>query len=593
MDVDPTTRHRLLQRQLRAASRHSADGSLDIDLLLGLVSQAYQEQEETHRHNNDSIELVSREITELNRQLRVEADARARDAARLKALLEYASEAVVCCDDQAVIRTFNRAAEQMFGWTAEEAVGQSVTILYADWETALPVIRDALAAGGEGAPVEMELPARRKSGEVFPRELSLSFLDFEGEHLRIGFHRDISARKVAETALMAARDEAEAANRAKSEFLAAMSHEIRTPLNGVLGMAAALESTPLAPEQRRMLGVINESGQILMTLLSDILDLSKIEAGRMVLEETPFDLGASVHAVARLYGETASAKGLDYAVRIAADTDGWIVGDPTRYRQVLQNLVSNALKFTETGAVEIAVEAASAPDGAPVLRTSVSDTGLGISAEASGRLFSKFSQADASTTRRYGGTGLGLSISKQLVEALGGEIGVDSVPGHGSRFWFTLPLRRAEAPVEAPEVRAPGVDVRRSALRILAAEDNATNQLVLKAILGQADVEVCFADNGAVAVELARDQDFDIILMDVQMPVMDGISAARAIRGFGGRRGAVPIVAVTADAMPEQISQCLAAGMDGHVSKPFRPDNLFSVIDEAVNRQRPALAASA
>ena len=593
MEVDSATRHRLLQRQLRAASRQSADGALDLDLLLGLVSQAYQEQEDTHRHNNEAIELVSREITELNRQLRFEADARARDAARLNALLEFASEAVVCCDEHAVIRTFNRAAEQMFGWTADEVIGQSVTRLYADWEAALPVIKAAIDAGGRGAPVELELPARRASGEVFPRELSLSFMEFEGEELRIGFHRDISARKHAETALMDARDEAEAANRAKSEFLAAMSHEIRTPLNGVLGMAAALESTPLAPEQRRMLGVINESGQILMTLLSDILDLSKIEAGRMVFEETPFDLGASVHAVARLYGETASAKGLDYAVRISSGADGWFVGDPTRYRQVLQNLVSNALKFTDQGAVEIAVDQVTAKDGTTILRTTVSDTGLGITAEASARLFRKFSQADASTTRRYGGTGLGLSISKQLVESLGGEIGVDSTPGVGSRFWFTLPLRRAEAPQEAPETRAAGVDVRRSALRILAAEDNPTNQLVLKAILGQADVEVSFADNGAVAVELATNQDFDIILMDVQMPVMDGITAARRIRALGGRRGAVPIVAVTADAMPEQISQCLAAGMDGHVSKPFRPDNLFSVIDEAVNRQRPALAATA
>ena len=590
MDQGAPRRHRLLERQLKTAARGCDDGAPDLETLLDLVSRAYEEQEETQRHNNQSVDLVSREVTKLNLRMRKEADARSRDVARMNMLLENASEAIVSTSAGSIITGFNRAAEEMFGYAASEIIGQDVSVLFADWEAAIPVIGAALVARPESSVVidGLEVPARRKSGEVFPSEMSLSELEFDGEVLRIGFHRDISARKATEAAMMTARDEAEAANRAKSEFLAAMSHEIRTPLNGVLGMAAALEFTQLSAEQRRMLGTINESGQILMTLLSDILDLSKIEAGKLVLESTPFDVSGSVQAVARLYAETAAGKGLAYEVDIAEDARGWFVGDPTRYRQVLQNLVSNALKFTESGEVRVGLEAMTSLDGQVTVRTTVSDTGVGVSREARKRLFQKFSQADASTTRRYGGTGLGLAISRQLVEALGGEIGVESRSGQGSSFWFSLPMARAEARDEIAEAPRAARSESRSTVRILAAEDNKTNQLVLSALLAQADVEVTFAANGAEAVDAARNQDFDLILMDVQMPVMDGITAAGVIRAMTGDRGRVPIVAVTADAMPEQVSRCLAAGIDAHVSKPLRPDNLFSVMDEVLNRPRRA-----
>ncbi len=579
-------RHRLLERQLRRATAGRPDGMPDWDVLLDLVSTAYQEQEESQRHNNEAIDLVSREITELNRQVREEAAARARDAKRLEAILENASEAIVSTNGMGMLNGFNQAAEQMFGYKSADVMGKSVELLFADWEATIPLILEKVIVDPQSARVldALEVLAKRATGEVFPSEISLSELKVDGESIRIGFHRDISSRKATEAALTAARDEAEAANTAKSEFLAAMSHEIRTPLNGVLGMAAAMEGTALSEEQRGMLGVINDSGQILMTLLSDILDLSKIEAGRMAFEATPFDLAASVQAVARLYGETASAKDLDYDVRIGDAALGWFIGDSTRYRQVLQNLVSNALKFTDVGGVRILVEAAERGPGDCVVRTSVTDTGPGVTAEARERLFRKFSQADASTTRRYGGTGLGLAICKQLVEALGGEIGIDPNPDGGSLFWFTLPLTRAEALQEAPAIQTAVLSPARSTVTILAAEDNRTNQLVMKAILANADVDVTFVDNGAEAVEAARTGSFDLILMDVQMPVMDGMTAARAIRAQGGPCASIPIVAVTADAMPEQVKLCLAAGMDAHVSKPLRPENLFSVIDEALSR---------
>jgi PAS domain S-box-containing protein len=581
-------RHRLLERQLRAAARGTEDGQPDMARLLDLVSQAYQEQEDQRRYDNESIAQVSRQVTELNQEMRVQAEARTREAARLSAMLENASEAIVHGFSDGSVSIFNRAAEQMFGYSAEEIVGESALVLFGEGceELHAEIQRRIRETDDTTIIKAAEVMVRHKDGRTFPAEYSLTRLIFEGEQHVIGFWRDLTARKAAETALRAAKEEAEAANRSKSEFLAAMSHEIRTPLNGVLGMVAAMEGTELSDEQRRMLAVINDSGQILMTLLSDILDLSKIEAGRMVFETTPFEPSASVQAVAGLYAETAAAKGLEYRVEIDPSARGWFTGDPTRYRQVVQNLVSNAIKFTASGGVLIRARCETGIDGQAILRTEVVDSGEGITPEARSRLFRKFSQADASTTRRYGGTGLGLAISRQLVEALGGCIDVESRSGSGSTFWFTLPLAPAMAPAEVEERETSGWQSHASTLRILAAEDNKTNQLVLSALLSQADVELSFADNGAEAVEAVKAKEFDLVLMDVQMPVMDGMEAARAIRALGGARAGLPIVAVTADAMPEQVALCLAAGMDAHVSKPLRPDALFSVIEEALRRPR-------
>ncbi len=369
--------------------------------------------------------------------------------------------------------------------------------------------------------------------------------------------------------------ETEAANAAKSDFLATMSHEIRTPLNGVLGMAQAMDFDELSTRQRDRLHIIRESGDALLAILNDILDLSKIEAGKLKVEEIEFDFGALCAGVSAAFTQLANKKGISFAVDIAGAA-GLYRGDPTRIRQVLYNLVSNALKFTEVG--EIRITADRAPN---LLTIIVQDSGIGMSEAVLSALFSRYTQAEASTTRRFGGTGLGLSICRQLVELMGGDVLVASAEGRGSRFEVNLPLAylgpRREAPLGSV-VEADGSDPR--TLRVLAAEDNPTNQLVLRTLLHQLGINPKLVGNGVEAVEAWRHEPFDVILMDVQMPEMDGPTATREIRRLesdsGQRR--TPVIALTANAMAHQVREYEAAGMDGFVAKPIEIRKLYEVL---------------
>ena len=366
--------------------------------------------------------------------------------------------------------------------------------------------------------------------------------------------------------LEAALEETEAANTAKSAFLATMSHEIRTPLNGVLGMAQAMDFDELSALQRDRLHIIQESGGALLAIVNDILDLSKIEAGKLEIEEIEFDFGALCAGVSAAFTQLANKKGVSFAVDVG-EALGLYRGDPTRVRQILYNLVSNALKFTEAG--EIRISARRTPD---LLTITVRDTGIGMSEAVVGTLFAKYKQADTSTTRRFGGTGLGLSICRQLIELMGGDIAVTSIEGSGSRFETRLPLayigprpETSPAPVAATDGSGP------RALRLLAAEDNPTNQLVLRTLLHHLGIEPKVVANGLEAVEAWRHGAFDVILMDVMMPQMDGPSAAREIRRIEAESGRTrtPIIALTANAMTHQVQHYLSAGMDGFVAKPI------------------------
>ena len=400
-------------------------------------------------------------------------------------------------------------------------------------------------------------------------------------------HDNITKRKLAEEELLAAKKAAEEANQAKSRFLAHMSHEIRTPLNGVLGMLELLLLTPLSDTQRSHLAIARTSGETLLAVIEDVLDLSKIEAGRITLDEADFDLPALLRDIGALLTLQAEMKGLHLRTSLAPDLPRWVRGDSSRLRQILVNLASNAIKFTEEGFISIA--AACEPDGAggPRVRFAVSDTGIGLSRDQLSAVFEPFVQADSSSTRRYGGTGLGLAISKQLVEMMGGEIGVDTQQGAGSTFWFTAPFAAASSSEpEAPTVRCArpaavppecnngGPKPRQP--KILLVEDNSTNMAVALAQLSKLGYSGETASNGAEAVDAVRRTDYDLILMDLHMPVMDGFEATRRIRETERRH--VPIVAVTADAMRGDREHCLRQGMDDYLSKPMRLRDLSGLV---------------
>lgn len=371
--------------------------------------------------------------------------------------------------------------------------------------------------------------------------------------------------------------EAEVATLAKSAFLATMSHEIRTPLNAVIATASVLERMTLPADQRELVDVIKNGGDSLLSVVSDILDFSKIEAGRLELEVSTFDARALLQSTLGLIDRTAAAKGLQVQVAFDADFPQWVSGDANRLRQVLLNLLSNAVKFTEAGLVRVEASATTGGDDRTTMRIAVSDTGVGIPADRLNCLFEPFTQADSSTTRRFGGTGLGLAISRHLVEAMGGRVAAQSAPGAGSTFTITLPLPVVEpafAPVKLAAVRPEA----HPNWRVLLAEDNAVNQLVERRILKYLGVECDVVSNGREAVDASSRKTYDVVLLDLQMPVMDGFAAATALR----RLPRPPwLVAVTADVTTETRQACYAAGFDDYVSKPVTVQDLSEAFDRA------------
>lgn len=372
----------------------------------------------------------------------------------------------------------------------------------------------------------------------------------------------------------AARQAAQAANEAKSTFLTMMSHELRTPLNGVLGMAQMLTMTDLDEQQRECVEVIGNSGGALLLLLNDILDLSKVEAGKLQIEAIPFELRPLIENAAALWAPSAADKGLELELQLPEDAPEWVRGDPTRLRQVLTNLLSNAIKFTDHGAVSLS---AAYRDGR--LSFEVTDSGIGISPEALSRLFQDFSQAEAGTARRFGGTGLGLSISRKLCRMMGGDLAARSVEGEGATFFgsVTLPAAAAE---EATSLHETCEALPR--LRILAVDDNATNRTVVRTLLEALGAEVTLAGNGVEGLQALRAADFDLVLMDVNMPVMGGVEALQALRRGEAGRPDLPVIALTADAMAGDRDRYLAAGFDDHLGKPIQLEQLVTAISRVL-----------
>jgi two-component system, sensor histidine kinase and response regulator len=545
--------------------------------------------------------LQTADLIESHDELRIFSEELRQSAEKERAIIEGALDAVVQMNSHGLITGWNGQAERTFGWTAAEAIGQSVSdmIVPEKYRAAhLQGLRRFQETGHVSVVNQrLELEGVRRDGQTFPLEIAISSIGVGSEMHFCAFVRDITERTRREEALRNAMQQAKAANRTKSAFLANMSHEIRTPLNGILGFTELLirDGDNLdEPERRDYVRTIRNSGKLLLQLINDILDLSKIEAGQMVLEITdcpPHQLIAEVVSVLRA---RAREKGINLEYRWDSAIPESIKTDPYRLRQLLMNLVGNAVKFTDQGSVTIVSRLVS--DGnEPHLVMEVHDTGIGIATAHLQDIFKPFVQADNSVTRQYGGTGLGLAICKSICDALGGTLVVASTPGQGSTFTATIPTGDLEGVVLsqfAPSSPAGDIiDTREgvanlAGVRILLADDGETNRKLIQLFLSRQGAQVQPVENGELAVAAARHQSFDVILMDMQMPVVDGYEATRQLRAAGY---VAPIVALTAHAMAGDRKKCEDAGCSGYVSKPVNVDELVQVILGATRSHGAAL----
>jgi signal transduction histidine kinase/ActR/RegA family two-component response regulator len=435
-------------------------------------------------------------------------------------------------------------------------------------------IRRTATPDGGWVSTHEDITERERAATVLAEQLA--------ELMKARNHLEVQKSELIATteALGTAKDAAEAASRAKSDFLAIMSHEIRTPMTGMMGMIHLLGETRLDQEQRELADIAEVSARNLLTVVNDILDFSKLEAGQLTPEAIDFKLSHSIASVVALLGPKAQAQGLTLKTSLASGMPRVLNGDPSRISQILLNLVGNAIKFTEQGAVMITASHRVVQDDAIELRIEVTDTGVGIPGDVQASLFQPFTQADSSVSRKYGGTGLGLAICGRLCETMGGTVGVDSEVGFGSKFWFTVRCRAVgsavelEAPPLAPAITADAV----GALAILAVEDNAIIRTLISKLLARRGYRADLVNNGSEAVAAVQKHRYDLVLMDMQMPVMDGVTATKEIRALSGPERDIPIIALTANALVGQREICLAAGMNGFLTKPIQPDELYEAI---------------
>ncbi len=499
-----------------------------------------------------------------------------------RSLIESNVDALMATDPSGIITDVNKQMEALTGCTRDELIGAPFKGYFTDPERAEAGIKMVLR---EKKVTDYELTALSRDGAKTVVSYNATTFYDRDRTLRGVFAqaRDVTERNRVEVELKLAKAAAESASRTKSDFLASMSHEIRTPMNAIMGIADLLAKTPLSAEQEKFVAIIRRAGDNLLNLINDILDLSKVEASQLELEKTEFSLTDLLEKVMEVVAVRGQEKGLSMTCDVAPDVTEHLVGDPTRLQQVLLNLIGNAIKFTETGQVSVKVSPACAMAGPGSLRFSVMDTGIGISATQLTRVFEQFTQADSSTTRRFGGSGLGLTISKRLVELMGGQIEVESMLNEGSTFSFVLPLEHWTGLPRGP---ATPVGLRSEpplkALRILLVEDSADNRTITLAYLEDTPYLVEVAATGAAACEMFAARTYDLVLMDRQMPVMDGLTATRTIRTWEQVNGQppTPIIALTASALKGDRETCIAAGCTAYLTKPIKQDVLLAAIKE-------------
>jgi PAS domain S-box-containing protein len=499
-----------------------------------------------------------------------------------RSLIESNIDALMTTDPFGIITDVNKQMEALTGCTRDELIGAPFKNYFTDPERAEAGIKLVLR---EKKVNDYELTARALDGKQTIVSYNATTFYDRGRTLQGVFAaaRDITERKLVEAELQQAKAAAESASRTKSDFLASMSHEIRTPMNAIMGIADLLAKTGLTAEQDKYVQIFRRNGDNLLNLINDILDLSKVEASQLELERTGFSLNDHLEKVTEMVAARALEKGLALVCEIAPDVPADLVGDPTRLRQVLLNLVGNAIKFTESGEVSLRVTPERDAATPTALRFTVSDTGIGIPEEHLGRVFERFTQADSSTTRRFGGSGLGLTISKRLVELMGGSIWAESSVGAGSVFAFAVPFESwtaADRPTAAPVGKGHGLPL--PALRILLADDSPDNRIITMAYLEDTPYRVEIAETGAIACEMFMAGNYDLVLMDRQMPVMDGLTATRTIRAWEQANGRppTPIVALTASALKGDREMCLAAGCTAFLTKPIKQEVLLQAIGD-------------
>lgn len=545
----------------------------------------------------------------------------------LEKVISDSRDGLIVANQRGKIVLFSKIAESLFGYTSTEALGQDIELLMPDDHGAqhhqyVANYRET----GKGKILGVgprELQAKHKDGSPIFFELSISEISLRDDKYFVALCRDISVRKKNAAALQeahkqlaisykdlqatainlashqkqltklnerleAANAAAESGNKAKSAFLTTMSHELRTPLNGIMGMAQVLSSTNLDQAQKQYLRIITESSEILLTLLNDVLDAAKVESGQLTLDPQPTDVLALANKVADYWKQRCELKGLDFKLILINRPLEAAILDPIRLRQILDNLLGNALKFTEKGQISLVVSV-DRSDTQAFLCFDVIDTGIGIPFEYQGKIFQAFTQADNSITRRYGGTGLGLAICKKLITQMGGQICFQSIAGSGTKFMTRFPYSPVEvhptARAAEPSILEMGYPTSDNHVNILVAEDNKLNQELMTVILRSLNYNFTIVENGYEVIKALEEHAFDIVLMDLHMPKMDGLTTTRAIRARDDRVHSIPIIGLTASAMEKDREECLAAGMSAHMAKPFSITSLRTLIDTLLNTE--------